>query len=190
MNELAGPDYGFVLCRLRSREDVTALENALCGKTNVYTTGVTLPFDDAVIERMGSAMRSRWPGVKIEPCDIRRTAEERGISEAEVVQTLTLVKLFVPDDGTDAYFEVFADHAQVSIPYGHRPPRVEPALKRVWEYLEALEYDLGCVTFDPQQRRVISLARDFDSVKTKYEFLAVRSAASDAGRSRRWWKPW
>lgn len=190
MSESPGPDYGFVLCRLRTRDDVSALENALCGKTNVYTTGVTLPFDDGVIDRLGTVMRERWPGVQIEPCDIPRIARERGMSEAEVVQSMTLVELFVPGDGTDAYFEVFADHAQVSIPYGHRPPRVDVALLRVWEYLEALEHHLDCVTFDPQLRRVLALGRDFDTVKTRYEYLAVRSAAGDNGRARRWWKPW
>ncbi len=190
MSQTAGSDYGFVLCRLRSRDDVTALENALCGKTNVYTTEVTLPFDSAVIERMEAVMRDRWPGVQIEPRDVRRTAEERGMTEMEVIQSLSLVEMFVPNDGTDAYFEIFADNALVSIPYGHRPPRMDAALLRVWEYLEALEQELSCVTFDPQHRRVITLTKDFEVVKTKYAYLAERSAEVDGGRPSRWWKLW
>lgn len=190
MSQTAGSDYGFVLCRLNSRDDVTALENALCGKTNVYTTGVTLPFDNSVIEQMMAVMRARWPGVRIEPRDVRRTAEERGMTEMEVIQSLSLVEMFVPNDGTDAYFEIFTDNALVSIPYAHRAPRLDAALLRVWEYLEALERELSCVTFDPQHRRVISLERDFETVKAKYAYLAERSAQVDGGRPSKWWKLW
>lgn len=190
MSQTAGSDYGFVLCRLKSRDDVTALENALCGKTNVYTDGVTLPFDNGVIEQMCTVMRDRWPGVQIQPRDVRRTAEERGMTELEVRQSLSLVEMFVPNDGTDAYFEVFEDNALVSIPYAHRPPRLDIALQRVWEYLEALELELACVTFDPQHRRVIALGKDFNAVRTKYSYLAERSAELDGGRPSRWWKLW
>lgn len=190
MTQTAGSDYGFVLCRLRSRGDVTALENALCGKTNQYTTGVTLPFDDDIIDRMGGLMLRRWPGVQIQPRDVPGTAEQRCMSETEVRQTLSLVEMFVPSDGTDAYFEVFSDSAHVSIPYAHRPPRLESALQRVWEYLEALEQELACVTFDSQLLRVIDLRKDYPHVRDKYSYLADRSAEADGGRTGRWWKLW
>lgn len=192
MNDMAGTDYGFVMCRLRSRADINSLENALCGKTNVYTTGVTLPFDEETIDRMKTSFRERWPGVQIHPRDVAQTAVERDMTEVDVRQTLSLVELFVPNDGTDAYFEVFADNMLVSIPYSHKAPRVDAALRRVWEYLEMFEHDLGCVTFDPQHRRVVDLSLDFDGVKDKYQYLAARSARAEEGegRSSRWWKLW
>lgn len=190
MSQAVGSDYGFVLCRLPSRGKVPLLENALCGKTNEYTRDLTLPFDDEIIERMGGLMLRRWPGVQIEPRDVPRTARERGMTELEVRQTLSVIEMFVPNDGTDAYFEVYSDSAHVSIPFGHRPPRLETALHRVREYLEALEQELECVTFDSQLKRVIDLERDYPAVREKYVALAERSAQVDGGRTSRWWKLW
>lgn len=192
MSNTSGPDYGFVMCRLKSRADVIALENALCGKTNVYTTGVTLPFDDGTITQLVAAFKQRWPAVEIKPRDIKQTAIDRDMTEMEVLQSLSLVELYVPNDGTGAFFEVFADTLLISIPYSHKAPRIDCALHRVWEYLDMVEREVSCVTFDPQHRRVLDLGRDFDGVKTKYELLAQQSARPNGrdGRSSQWWKLW
>lgn len=189
MSDTVGTDYGFVICRVRSRSDVHVIENALRGTTNVYSGGVTLPFDEPTIGQLTKVLKARWPGVEVKHTDVSREAQERGMSEADVLQQLSLVVLYIPDDGTGASFEVFADNIQVYLPFSHKPPAHHAALHRVWEYLDLFERELSCVTFDVPQRRVLDLARDLDSVKNKYELLH-RSNGGDGDGPPKWWKLW
>jgi hypothetical protein len=106
--------------------------------------------------------------------------DERGFVELDHQDTATPIEVWL-----------YPDNGSLTIPYWHSGEQARVLMRKVFDYLEAIERESGWVCVDPQLDRPLDRATDLDEVVAAYESgtVAVRRSveADERPRLRRIW---
>jgi hypothetical protein len=103
------------------------------------------------------------PALQVSEASPEYLAELRGVSREEAEGYFRDIEIDAGEHGNGIQISLFADEADVSVPYWHTGQTAEAVFAEIWQYIQVIEQETGFKTYDSQTGRIVESWSDMEA---------------------------
>jgi hypothetical protein len=126
------------------------------------------PEKEALNRVIAAALVQVNPALQVSEASPEYLAELHGVSREEADGYFRDTDIDAGEHGNGIQISLFADVADVSVPYWHTGHTAEAVFAEIWQYIQVMEHETGFKTYDSQTGRIVESWSDMEAALRSY----------------------